>query len=273
MHNELEAAFGTLLAERCTPDTVRRIERGENADSLWRDLADSGFLDALVPEAQGGAGLALRDVLPLVQACGEHALPLPFAETMAARAVFAHAGQAAPAGPLALDSVRTLLAPEDHRALLAAINSALIAGAGARVLALSLTHAQQRVQFGKPIGGFQAVQHQLAVMAEQACAARMASQLAFASSTHLPERQRAAMAMNVAGDAAATLVSGSHAVHGAIGITAEFDLQLYTRRLLAWRTRGGSPSYWAQQVAAQWRAAGSPDTIDFALSTLAGSTP
>ncbi|MBE0546573.1 MAG: acyl-CoA dehydrogenase family protein [Rubrivivax sp.] len=273
MDNELEAAFGQLLAERCTPEVVRRIERGEAADGLWRDLADSGFLDALVPEVHGGAGLALRDVLPLVQACGEHALPLPFAETMAARAVFAHAGQTAPAGPMALNAVATLLAAEDCRAMLAAINAALIAGAAARVLALSLMHAQQRVQFGKPIGSFQAVQHQLAVMAEQACAARMASQLAFASSTHLPDRSLAAMAMNVAGDAAATLVSGSHAVHGAIGVTAEFDLQLYTRRLLVWRTRGGSPSYWAQQVAAQWHASGGPRAVDFALSTLAGATP
>ena len=272
MHNELEAAFGQLLAARCTPEVVRRIERGEAADGLWRDLADSGFADALVPEAQGGAGLALRDVLPLVQACGEYALPLPFAETMAARAVLAHAGQTAPAGPMDLDAVATLLAAEDARTLLAAINTALIAGAGARVLALSLQHAQQRVQFGKPIGSFQAVQHQLAVMAEQACAARMASQLAFASSTHLPDRSLAAMAMNVAGDAAAILVSGSHAVHGAIGVTAEFDLQLYTRRLLVWRTRGGSPSYWARKVAAQWQASGSPRAVDFALSTLAGAT-
>jgi len=36
----------------------------------------------------------------------------------------------------------------------------------------------------------------------------------------------------------------SHAVHGAIGFTAEFDLQLYTRRLHAWRQTAGSESYW-----------------------------
>ena len=87
MHNELEAAFGQLLAERCTPAVVRAIESGESPDALWRDLVESGFLDALVPEDSGGAGLALQDVLPLVQASGYHALPLPFAETMAARAV------------------------------------------------------------------------------------------------------------------------------------------------------------------------------------------
>jgi acyl-CoA dehydrogenase len=275
MHNEFEAAFDHLLAERCTPEVVRRIEGGESGATLWRDLVDSGFLDALLPEAQGGAGLALRDVLPLVQACGYHALPLPCAQTMAARAVLAHAGHDlsdASATPLTLDNVATLLAPEDHRALQAALNAGLMAGAAARVLAMSLTHAQQRVQFGKPIGSFQAVQHQLAVMAEQACAARMASQLAFASTTHLPDRTLAAMALCVVGDAAAIVVSGSHAVHGAIGITAEFDLQLYTRRLLHWRTQGGSPSYAAQQVAQAWWRGGTLPTIDFALASLGAAS-
>lgn len=276
MHNELDTAFSALLAAHCTPDVVRRIEHdldGPAATTLWQTLEDSGFLDALVPDDQGGAGLALRDVLGLVQACGQHALPLPFAETMAARAVCAHAGQAAPAGPLALDAVAHLLGADKRRSLQAALHAALIAGAGTRVLQLSLDHAQQRVQFGKPIGSFQAVQHQLAVMAEHACSTRMAAQLAFGSGTHLPQPLLAAMALVVAGEAAAALAAGSHAVHGAIGITAEYDLQLYTRRLLAWRTAAGSPAYWSQQVAAHWRGAGGPDTIDFALHAFAQATP
>jgi acyl-CoA dehydrogenase len=273
MHNELDAAFTELLAARCTPEVVRRIERGDAADALWQDLESSGFLDALVPEDQGGAGLALREVLGLVQACGQHALPLPFAETMAARAVCAQAGQAIPPGPMTMEAVAQLLPAETRRSLQAALHAALIVGAGTRVLQLSLDHAQQRVQFGKPIGSFQAVQHQLAVMTEKACSARMAAQLAFSSSTHLPQPLLAAMAMAVAGEAAATLVSGSHAVHGAIGITAEYELQLYTRRLLAWRTAAGSPAYWSQQVAAHWRDAGGPDTVDFALHAFSQATP
>ena len=73
----------------------------------------------------------------------------------------------------------------------------------------------------------------------------------------------------MAGEAAATIASGSHAVHGAIGITAEFDLQLYTRRLLAWRVQAGSPSYWAKQVAQAMVAVRRHDrAIDFALERL-----
>lgn len=271
LHDELEAAFGQLLTDRCTPTVVRRIEAGEPPEELWRDLAGSGFLDALVPEARGGAGLALRDVLPLVQACGFHAVPLPFAETLLVRGVFAHAGRDTPEGPLQLDAIGTLLPAEDRGALQSACNAARIAGAAARVLEMSLAYAQQRVQFGKPIGSFQAVQHQLSVMAEQACAARMASQLAFASSTHLPDRALAAMAQCVAGDAAALMASIGHALHGAIGITAEFDLQLYTRRLLAWRTQGGSPSHAAAQVARDWWTSGITGAADYALDRLAAA--
>jgi acyl-CoA dehydrogenase len=271
MDNEFGDAFGQLLAERCRPEVVRKIERGESADALWRDLVESGFVDALVPEAQGGAGLSLHEVLPLVQACGYHALPLPFSETMAARAVLAHAGRESPAGPVMLDAIGDALPAEDRSAVHAALTTAQIAGAAARVLEMSIAHAQQRSQFGKPIGSFQAVQHQLSVMAEHACAARMAAQLSFASAGHLPDRTLAAMGKSVAGEAAAILAAGSHAVHGAIGITAEFDLQLYTRRLLAWRVQGGSPSHWATQVARQWWGGTHNRAIDFTLERLSAA--
>jgi acyl-CoA dehydrogenase len=268
MDNEFGDAFGQLLADRCTPEVVRAIERGGSADALWRDLVESGFVDALVPEAQGGAGLSLHEVLPLVQACGYHALPVPFAETMAARATLAHARRQWPDGPVTLAAIGDALPAEDRCALHVVLTTAQIAGAAARVLEMSIAHAQQRTQFGKAIGSFQAVQHQLSVMAEHACAARMAAQLSFASASHLPDRTLAAMGKSVAGEAAAVIAAGGHAVHGAIGITAEFDLQLYTRRLLAWRVQAGSPSHWAMQVARQWWAGTHPRAIDFALERL-----
>jgi acyl-CoA dehydrogenase len=268
MDNEFGNAFGQLLADRCTPDVVRSIERGESTDALWRDLVESGFVDALVPEAQEGAGLSLNQVLPLVQACGYHALPLPFAQTMVARAVLAHAGRPWPDTAITLDAIGDALPAEDRSALHAALTTALIAGAAARVLEMSIAHAQQRTQFGKAIGSFQAVQHQLSVMAEQACAARMAAQLSFASGTHLPDRTLAAMGKTVAGEAAAVIAASSHAVHGAIGITAEFDLQLYTRRLLAWRVQAGSPTHWAMKVAREWWSGPQSGAIDFTLERL-----
>jgi acyl-CoA dehydrogenase len=146
---------------------------------------------------------------------------------------------------------------------------ALQLGVVERALELTSAYARDRVQFGRPIGSFQAVQHQLAVMAEQTCAARMAAQLAFASPQPRPDRTLAAMAKCVAGEAAAIVAAGGHAVHGAIGITAAYDLQLCTRRLLAWRTQGGSPTYWAREVGTAWWRSGETRALDFALARLA----
>ena len=269
MHDELAIAFDAWLADVCPPAVVRAIDAGGPSAALWQQIESSGYLDALVPEARGGAGLALAAVQPLVQACGAHAVPVPFAATMVARAELARAGRTAADGPLALAALDNATLPAAERTTwIAAITSALIAGAAQRVLDLATTHAQQRVQFGRPIGSFQAVQHRLAVMAEQTCAARMAAQLAFASPTPRPRRTLAAIAKCVAGEAAAIVAAGGHAVHGAIGMTAAYDLQLSTRRLLAWRTQGGSPTYWAREVGAAWWRSGATRALDFALGHL-----
>jgi acyl-CoA dehydrogenase len=269
MHDELATAFDSWLADVCPPAVVRAIDAGGSSATLWRQIESSGYLDALVPEAQGGAGLVLAAVQPLLQACGAHAVPVPFAETMVARAELARAGRTAANGPLGLAELDDATLPAAERATwIAAVTSALIAGAAQRVLELATTYVQQRVQFGRPIGSFQAVQHRLAVMAEQTCAARMAAQLAFASAAPRPDRTLAAMAKCVAGEAAAIVAAGGHAVHGAIGITAAYDLQLSTRRLLAWRTQGGSPAYWAREVGTSWWRSGETRALDFALARL-----
>jgi len=265
----IAGAFDAWLADRCSPAVVRAIEGGGPWEPWWHELESAGWLDALVPERDGGAGLPLAQVRALVEACGSHAVPLPVAETLVARARLAQQGRERPSAPLPLDRLRADVLDADARLTWqAALSSALIAGAAARVLALSVAHAQQRVQFGRPIGSFQAVQHQLAVMAEQVAAARMAAQLAFAGASSEPDAVLAAMAKSVAGEAAAVVAAGGHAVHGAIGITAECDLQLYTRRLLAWRVQGGSPSHAARRVGDAWWSGDCDRAIDFMLARL-----
>src|SRR5690606_35947275 len=91
--NELLDPFNRLLEDVAAPLTVREIEAGGSADALWASLTESGFLDALVPESAGGAGLSLADINPLLQALGRYAVPAPVAETMVARALLAAAGQ------------------------------------------------------------------------------------------------------------------------------------------------------------------------------------
>jgi alkylation response protein AidB-like acyl-CoA dehydrogenase len=267
MHDELAAAFDAWLADVCPPAVVRAIDAGGSSATLWRAIESSGYLDALVPEAQGGAGLALAAVRPLVQACGAHAVPVPFAETMVARAELARAGHEPADGPLALAALDDATLPAAERATwIAALTSALIAGAAQRVLELASTYAQQRVQFG-----LMAASRRCSIPrgdGRTACAARMAAQLAFASPAPRPDRTLAAMAKCVAGEAAAIVAAGGHAVHGAIGITAAYDLQLSTRRLLAWRTQGGSPAYWAREVGMAWWRSGETRALAFALAQL-----
>ncbi len=112
------------------------------------------------------------------------------------------------------------------------------------VFSRTLQYANDRQQFGKPIGKFQAIQHQLSVMSEHAFAARMAAQLGLRTEGAVPDRLRVAMAKARTSEAALEVAGLSHSIHGAIGFTREFDLQLYTRRLHAWRQAAGSESYW-----------------------------
>ena len=75
-------AVKALLTDHCTPAVVRVIEAGQAHAPLWQQLEDSGFVDALVPESAGGAGLALADVYPVLELCGSFAVPVPLGETL-----------------------------------------------------------------------------------------------------------------------------------------------------------------------------------------------
>ncbi len=126
----------------------------------------------------------------------------------------------------------------------AAVHAGLMAGAMARVFNMTLMYCNDRQQFGRPLGKFQAVQHQLSVMAEKVVAVSIAAEVAFESDARTPSPLRAACAKAVASEAVPLLVDTAHALHGAIGVTEEYDLQLYTRRLREWRWAHGAESYW-----------------------------
>ncbi|MDQ6685068.1 MAG: acyl-CoA dehydrogenase [Pseudomonadota bacterium] len=132
----------------------------------------------------------------------------------------------------------------DVESLQACCAAALISGALSNVFRRTLQYANERLQFGRPIGKFQAIQHQLSVLAEHSFAARMAAQIGCQSTTWRPDRLRVAVAKARASEAALEGIAIAHSIHGAIGFTAELDLQLYTRRLHAWRQGAGSESYW-----------------------------
>jgi alkylation response protein AidB-like acyl-CoA dehydrogenase len=168
---------------------------------------------------------------------------------------------AQPAGALPLPG------PIDLLPAGALMTATLMAGAVQRVLEATLAYANDRAQFGKAIGKFQAVQQQLSVMAEQVFAARMAVEIGCAGEGIAPHPLRAALAKARASEAAEKVVAIAHAVHGAIGVTAEYDLQLLTRRLQEWRGDFGSQAYWHLQLGQALMAAREP-TLPFMLDEL-----
>jgi alkylation response protein AidB-like acyl-CoA dehydrogenase len=129
-------------------------------------------------------------------------------------------------------------------AFAAALHAALLSGAMTRVFEMTLQHCNDRIQFGKTLGKFQAVQHQLSVMAEHVAAASMAAEAAFRTDATTPSLLAAAMAKSRTSEAAVLVASMAHALHGAIGIAEEYDLQLLTRRLHEWRIAHGSEAHW-----------------------------
>ena len=152
-------------------------------------------------------------------------------------------------------------------ALAALLHAGLLAGAMKRVFDITMTYSNQRVQFGKSIGKFQAIQQQLSVMAEHVMAASIAVEAAF-NSGHgaLPTPAACAVAKARTSEAAQLIASIAHAVHGAIGVTKEYDLHLFTRRLHEWRIAHGSETYWNRQLGHLCMDRGEPLISDFARS-------
>lgn len=167
-----------------------------------------------------------------------------------------------PRDTLALEGVvpqAVVPAPFDARELLclsAILRSALMAGAIERTLALAVEYANLRVQFGRPIGKFQAVQQNIAVLATQAAAARAA---AVAGSEAIDEwlagvgeplsqSIAAASAKIRTGEAAGQACAIAHQVFGAIGFTEEHELHRFTKRLWSWRDECGNEAFWSREL-------------------------
>lgn len=145
--------------------------------------------------------------------------------------------------------VRALpLSADDVSALLALMRAAQIVGAMEAAVAISVGYANERVQFGRPLGKFQAIQSHLAGMAEHLAAATVALEQAAASAHDPARRPLLWMAKALASESAGHIAAVSHQVHGAIGFTREYRLQPLTRRLWSWREECGNEAYWYGKV-------------------------
>ena len=114
----------------------------------------------------------------------------------------------------------------------ATLYSAALLGGAARVLAMASDYAKERVQFGKPIGSFQAVKHRCADMLVDV--EGMRSTAYWAAWCLSAEDGEASIAASTAktwcSDAARRVMASGLQVHGGIGFTWEHDLHLFLKR-------------------------------------------
>lgn len=135
-----------------------------------------------------------------------------------------------------------------------------VTGALERILELTLDHTTTRVQFGRSISKFQAVQHLVADIAAEVSLARSSVDAAVRAADSGDTGRLAfltAVARSCTGHAASVTVRSGHQLHGAIGTTLEHELHRYTLAALSWRSEYGSTQSWDDRVAAYARGAGS----------------
>src|SRR5215472_18452250 len=141
--------------------------------------------------------------------------------------------------------------------------AAQLLGAGRALLEASIGHARQRVQFGRPVGTFQAVKHQLADVAiglefagPLLDAAAAAVSIGAAADGEASAARDVSVAKVACTSAAQRAARAALQVHGAIGYTQEHDLHLWLTKVRALAGAWGSQSEHRARVMAAVAAEG-----------------
>jgi acyl-CoA dehydrogenase len=133
--------------------------------------------------------------------------------------------------------------------------SLLMAGASTALVSITARYAAERRQFGRPIARFQAVSNRLARLSSEAQAAAtirsMVDSMVAAEtgdqSAQVLGAEFGIMAANIATIRSAMAVAAeAHQIHGAIGMTQEYVLQQFSRRIFSWAQEWGSARSWSE---------------------------
>jgi alkylation response protein AidB-like acyl-CoA dehydrogenase len=273
---ELATTVRALLGKRSDSAAVRAaVETPEGYDTeLWRALCEQVGVAALpIPEEYDGFGASLVETGVVLEELGANLTPAPLlASTLAAADALLHgtddhkadllprlaAGEVVPftLGAIVLEPTaragsmdQTLrlgpadppVEPEaDVRAISVALVSALQVGTMQRALDMTVAYSKDRVQFGRPIGSFQALKHRMADMLVRLEASRSASWGAVAAAAaHLADPtaeteadlvRLAAVAGAYCSEALDHIAAETVQLHGGIAITWEHDAQLVLKR-------------------------------------------
>jgi alkylation response protein AidB-like acyl-CoA dehydrogenase len=132
----------------------------------------------------------------------------------------------------------------------ATFKSAELVGIGQAALDLTLSYAKERIQFGKPIGSFQGVQHHAAEMYRDLEVSRLLSwQASDALRAGLAGEREVAMAKAKASQCIPALTRTAHQIHGAIAYYRDYPLELYYHRALAAQAAYGDAAYHRRALA------------------------
>jgi acyl-CoA dehydrogenase len=128
-----------------------------------------------------------------------------------------------------------------------------IVGALDAAAALTVEHTRQRLQFGRPLSAFQSVQQSLAGMAGEIERARATVELAVAAADEhgfgSPHTEYAVTVAKITvGRAVGPVTTAAHQLHGAIGVTREHPLWLFTLRAQSWVNDFGTPNDFARRL-------------------------
>jgi len=119
-----------------------------------------------------------------------------------------------------------------------------------RVLEMTIDYAKERIQFERPIGAFQAVQHHCANMASDVEGAKFITYLAcWTVSEGLPCTSEVAIAKAWMNEAAGRVIGLGHQVHGTISLTSDHDLHFYKPRIKPAQVAFGDAAFYHDAIA------------------------
>jgi alkylation response protein AidB-like acyl-CoA dehydrogenase len=135
--------------------------------------------------------------------------------------------------------------------LATAFTTSLMVGAAGEATHRAAEYAKQRHAFGQPIGAFQAIQHMTADMVIGVDGAQLLVREAISRlSAGLPASVEVSQAKAFANEKCLMACRMAQQIHGGIGFIAEFDQQLWYRRVTSWTLRCGTAPEHRRRVAA-----------------------
>ena len=155
----------------------------------------------------------------------------------------------------------TAIAEALDRARIALASEAL--GGAERVLEMTTAYVKERMQFGRPIGSFQAIKHRLADMMIEVEAAKSAAWYAACVADERPEElsEAAAIAKSYCCDAFFDCAANAIQLHGGIGFTWEHDVHFYFKRARATAMLLGSPAWQRERLVRHFASGAAPTPV------------